>query len=131
MPLKIAQLASAVNAKLEQFGKLTEDELVKAVKQIGEDTKKRLNNTSPKRTGRYAKDWAAGQKEIRKHRKSYIVYNKRHYQLTHLLEFGHATRNGGRTKEIPHIKPAEEKAIESLENKIKTAVKNAAQKVKK
>ena len=42
-----------------------------------------------------------------------VVHSKR-YQLTHLLEFGHAKRGGGRTRAFPHIAPAEQAGIEQL-----------------
>lgn len=40
------------------------------------------------------------------------VFNKKHYRLAHLLEFGHANRNGGRTKAYPHIAPINDRVPE-------------------
>lgn len=58
---------------------------------------------------RYSKGWA---KTVEKHKLSgnfkATVYNKKYYRLTHLLEFEHSTRFGGRTKAHPHIAPVQE-----------------------
>lgn len=66
-----------------------------------------LKSKSPKRHGDYAAGWAL--KPVQAGAvKGYIVYNADHYQLTHLLEKGHAKVNGGRVRAIPHIRPVEE-----------------------
>ena len=65
-------------------------------------------------SGAYAKSWTS-KVEYEDHLiKGLELYNRKHYQRTHLLEYGHAKVGGGRVAGIPHIKPNEEKAIEEL-----------------
>lgn len=57
-----------------------------------------------------------------------IVYNKEHYRLTHLLEFGHALVRGGRTfgkgrsSSFPHIGPAQDHAIDRYLSTLKNEI---------
>ena len=104
-----------------------EDHVAKVVKDtlpvVGKNTVKELKKTSPKRKGKYAKGWKS---KIEKDRlgDKVVVYNKTSYQLTHLLEKGHANRGGGRTNAIPHIGPAEEKAVNETLKMIKKGIQN-------
>lgn len=44
--------------------------------------------------------------------------------MAHLLEFGHAKRNGGRVNGKVHIAPAEELGIKQLQEQIERCLKN-------
>lgn len=90
----------------------------KVLKTAASDTARDLRSTSPKRTGRYASSWTV-KTEKGVGGNTYIVHNKKYYRLTHLLENGHATRNGtGRvfpdTPAHPHIKAAEDRAASKI-----------------
>ncbi|MFM9785961.1 hypothetical protein, partial [Streptomyces scabiei] len=54
----------------------------------------------------------------------YIVHNSTDFQLTHILEKGHAKKSGGRTQAQPHIIDAERVAIESMEKRTEAAIKS-------
>ncbi len=45
------------------------------------------------------------------------------YRLTHLLEDGHAKRDGGRTKAMPHIQKHEQDAVQEFERRVEEVIK--------
>lgn len=83
-----------------------------AIRETAETGAKMLQETSPKRSGKYGKSWEA---TLRKKKYSaiigteqYSVHNKKYYRLSHLLEKGHVSRNGGRVRPYEHIRQTEE-----------------------
>ena len=123
--IKVDDLSKEVLKSLKGFS----DDISELVKEVADDVGKEavqeLKKISPKKKrkgGRYAKGWRLKKDKLDKNRYSIKIHNKTDYQLTHLLEFGHATRNGGRTKAIPHIRPVEEKYSKEYENKLKQKI---------
>ncbi|MCC8044867.1 MAG: HK97 gp10 family phage protein [Clostridiales bacterium] len=115
----INEMASAVMESLTEYADLAADEMKKAVQTAGKTVKKEIESTAPKDTGAYAKSWAVKKVKETSQSMEVVVYSKTKYQLAHLLEHGHALRNGGRAKAYPHIAPAEEKGLEKLESELK------------
>lgn len=109
---------------LNGYAKEVKTQLKSAQEEVAKEGVDELKATSPKGhragSGKYAKDWA-----VKRMGSSLIIHNRKHYQLSHLLEKGHATRNGGRTRAFPHIKPVEEQVIKDYEAKAKKAIENA------
>lgn len=93
------------------------------------DAVKRLKATSPydeganPKKGHYRDNWKAKKNPASVGSVVWTVYNDKTYRLTHLLENGHAMRNGGRVKAIPHIRPVEELAAEQYEKELTEALK--------
>lgn len=102
-------------------------EVKEIVKQEAEKLAENISNDSntPKRTGKYRKGWISKKAVDSPTNAVYVVYNKNKPQLTHLLEYGHANRDGTRTEGIKHIEPNEEKALNSILDKIERAINNA------
>lgn len=116
------QLAAAVMDGLKEYADLATEDLKKSVKKAGKAVKDEIGQSAPQDTGRYAKSWAVKTIKETSNSLEVVVHSKNRYQLTHLLEFGHARRGGGRTAAKPHIAPAEQKAVETLESEIEKAL---------
>lgn len=117
--IKVDALTKEIAKALEDY----EDDISEVVEEvsnkIGKEAVEEVKQKSPKKRGSYAKGWALKKDKQGKSKYSVKIYNKTDYQLTHLLEFGHATRNGGRTKAIPHIRPIEQKYVKEYEQELK------------
>lgn len=117
-------LAEEMQRVLSAYAEDIKAKIEVAKKETANAIMKELQVTSPKRKkggGAYRKGWAV--KKMTKGRNtSFVVYNRTRYQLTHLLEHGHAKRNGGRVQAYPHIQPAENRHFPEFIDKIERAI---------
>jgi hypothetical protein len=114
----IDQLAAEIAKALRTYTTEVTEELEEAKKQVAKETVKQLKATSPKLTGDYSRGW-----RTRKVGTAQVIHNATNYQLTHLLEWGHAKANGGRVAPRPHIRKAEQKAIEDYISEVEKVIK--------
>lgn len=80
-----------------------------------------IKANAPKRTGEYARGWSR-RKSKSSNRVTYIVHNTKRPQLAHLLEHGHAKKGGGRVEGKPHIRPAVDRHLPAMEQRIKQII---------
>lgn len=105
---------------LDEYSQEIQEDLEIVTKEISNEAVADLRNvkgTYQVKTGKYNKGWRVNTQKGR----GYInctVYNATDWQLTHLLEKGHATRNGGKTRAFPHIAPVEDKYVKKYEEEV-------------
>lgn len=114
-------LATAVSEAMKEYATATADEIKKAASQAADGCVKELRSTSLKLTGDYRRGWKKTKAFENAASARYTVHNATDYQLTHLLEKGHAKRGGGRVRAYPHIETAEQNAVKEFEQKAKEA----------
>ena len=117
--VRVEQLGDAVLGELQAYDQEAADAVRKTVKTVARDGRKEIQAKSPVDTGIYQRGWKdtvvyEGSMGVR-----VLIHNKTSYQLTHLLEHGHARTGGGRVVGKPHIRPAEENMERSLIRKLK------------
>lgn len=112
--IKSDQLAAAVNNILLEYGDEAKEILEDTISKTAKDATKQLKTAgSFGGTGKYKKGWSS---RIEKKRVAVeaVVYNSAAPGLAHLLEFGHAKQNGGRTQEFVHIAPINDQVQEDV-----------------
>ena len=118
----IDNLADEIMKGLTEYADLVDTEMKKSVRKTATSVRKEISSNAPKKTGSYAKSWTAKKTKENSHSLEMTVHSKNKYQLAHLLEKGHAKRDGGRVAGKPHIAPAEENGVQMLENLIEEAL---------
>lgn len=112
-------LGSVIDEILDEY----EDEIKKnsetITKKMGQKGVQALKNASKSafNGNKYWKSWTSKVTKEKTGDYSVVLYSKMP-GLPHLLEYGHALRQGGRTEGRTHIKPVEETLIEEYEKGI-------------
>lgn len=121
--VNINDMADVIMQGLTEYAFLATEDMKDAVKHASSTVRKEIQANAPKDTGAYAKSWTA--KKVRESFQTLtmVVHSRNKYQLAHLLEYGHAKRNGGRVLGKAHIAPAEECGIRQLKEEVERALR--------
>ena len=122
MSVSVDGLADAIMDALQEFETEATEAVKESVVSAADACLASVKANSPKDSGDYQKGWRVKTVYEGEHDMRVRVYNKDHYQRTHLLEDGHANVDGGRTEGKPHIGPAADQASRVLERDIKIKV---------
>lgn len=116
---KINDLAGEITKALKDYSEDVEESLETAKKAISKEAVSKLKSarTYHVRSGKYNAGWT-----VKKVGTSYVVYNSKAPGLTHLLEQGHAKRNGGRVRAFPHIAPVDDYVAEKFEEEVRKEI---------
>jgi hypothetical protein len=126
--IRIDQLGDAIKKEIDAMNAEVIQKCNKAAEEVGAEGVRMLKASSPVRTdgynrkyppGSYAKSWAVKKDTNELDVQGVTIYNRKHYQLTHLLEFGHIiARTGGRSKAFPHIAEVNDRVSHDFVEKV-------------
>lgn len=125
--IKIDALSDTIMEALNDFEDATEEVVDNAIKTASNNALHKLRNAHPSGSGKYSswddynKGWKIT-KTTKKRFKTATLHNATKYQLTHLLEKGHAKVSGGRTKAFPHIAEVAEQAESEFLDEVKRGI---------
>ena len=114
-----------LNKMLNSYLDDIQEDIEQLAESIADEGVKKLKNTKnlyKVRSGKYNKNWRKrvdkGFNEVQA-----TIYNARYGSLTHLLEDGHATRDGGHTRAYKHIKPVENMVVDEFEKGVEDIIR--------
>lgn len=113
----LTSYSEAASASIEERAEVIADKLCADIKKA-----------SPKLTGAYQRNWTVTKKRYYPGKFEFTVHNKKEYQLTHLLENSHKSRNGSTVAARVHIKPSADKAVQEYETEVDAILQNGGYK---
>ena len=124
MTTKPKNLGDEIADRISQYNDEVEEEIQEEIRDTAKKTRNEIRENAPERTGEYKQGWSF-RKTGRGANYKYTVYNREHWQLTHLLEYGHAARDGSRVPAYPHVEPAVKQYVEPITERIEQILKRA------
>lgn len=124
--VKIENLGEAIAQELTLYSEEVTDRVRTASREAMADLVKRTKATAPVGArGSFRKHIASKEVTEKRGAVTQVWYVKPpDHRLTHLLVYGHATRNGGRTKADPFLENALGAVLPDYEKAVEEAVKN-------
>lgn len=117
----VFDVQSEINKLLNDYGDEVIDALKESIDETAKESVSKLKQKGDFKGRKYKSSWKS-KNEASRLNYGVVIFNEKHYRLTHLLEFGHVKQNGGRTRAFPHIAPVNDEAenllIEKLERKL-------------
>ena len=121
----IDNLGSEISKILDEYAGNVDENVDEITKKIGRKGAQALKNESlakfkdsKKHKKRYGQTWTSKAEKKRLYT-SVTIYNSQP-GLPHLLEYGHASRNGGRVMGKEHISPVEQQLIAEFEREVRS-----------
>lgn len=116
------KLADAIDDVLDVYATELREAFNEETEAAAQKLKKDISADSPKRTGKQKRSWKVtttklGGIDVR------AVVHSTDYRKVHLLEYGHLTRSGTRTKAFRYVSSNEEKIIGEYQNNIVKIIK--------
>ena len=121
--INIDQLAAEISNAVRQYTEDVTSDIEQELDRTSKTILREIKANSPVDSGDYKKGWVC-KKDTSDGQTTYTIYNKNKPFLTHLLEFGHAKRGGGRVSGRPHIRPASDTNLPSMVDRIKEIIRN-------
>lgn len=124
--ISVDELAKTIVDTVEDYFGVSEYMAMMGVSKTATEAMEELRDAHPSGSEKYGswddynRGWTV--KETKRDKEKHWgaqIHNKDHYQLTHLLEKGHALVNGGRTRAFTHIAPVADKCDSMLLQNIK------------
>ena len=121
-----SDLQKAVETVLQEYEESMTETVQRVTNELAKDGLSKVKAASPvsgksPKSSAYRSGWS---KKVITNRlgASAIIYNGKYPGLVHLLEKGHALRNGGRSRAQPHVAPVQEWMSNELQKRIEEAI---------
>lgn len=120
-------LGSEIKKILDEYAGNVDENVNEITKKVGKKGAQALKNESlakfkdsKKHKKRYGQTWTSKAEKKRLYT-TVTIYNSQP-GLPHLLEYGHASRNGGRVMGQEHISPVEQQLIAEFEREVRSKI---------
>lgn len=119
----IGNVADAIADALQEYSSEVSEGIEEEVDHTRKEVAKAIRKSpdTPELTGEYRKGWTSKPDKTARGAAG-IVHNRTDWQLTHLLEKGHAKVGGGRVPAKPHIGPIWEREEKEFEKRVEKII---------